>query len=102
MIKEYFYEKKPDDSGIYYKICQYQVLGNAYVEERWWAHLAAISDRKKQNLKCILNRPEYRAAFDLQLDVLRLGGGMKLMSVPRSRKTHRTGKYEGYFDFKRL
>ena len=81
MIEEYSCEKKPDDGEIYRKIRQYQLSGNAYFEERWWARLAAISNRKKQNLKRILNRPEYRAAFDLQLDVPGLGGGMRLGTV---------------------
>jgi len=34
MIKEYSYEKKPDNNKIYYKIRQYQLLGNTYFEER--------------------------------------------------------------------
>ena len=81
MIKKYSYKKKPDNSKIYYKIRQYQVSGNAYFEKQQWAYLAAISNQKKQNLKYILNRPEYRTVFDLQLDIPRLREGIKLNTI---------------------
>jgi hypothetical protein len=78
LIEEYSCEKEPDDGTIYRKIRQHQESGNAYFEQRWWARLAAISDRKKKNLKRILDHPEYRSAFDCQLDIPGLGGGMRL------------------------
>jgi hypothetical protein len=81
LIEEYSCEKKPDDGEIYHKIREYQGYygaGNPYFEKRWWARLYAISKHKWDNLKQILRHPDYRAAFDIQLDIPGLGGGMRL------------------------
>jgi hypothetical protein len=43
--------------------------------------LAAISDHKKENLKRIFRHTDYKAAFDVQLDVLRLARGMRLSTT---------------------
>jgi hypothetical protein len=81
LIEEYSAEKEPDDGEIYSKIREYQGYrgaGNPYFEKRWWARLAAISDHKKENLERVFRNTDYRAAFDVQLDVPGLAGGMRL------------------------
>jgi hypothetical protein len=40
-----------------------------------------MSDCKEKNLKRILNMPQYKGAFDCQLDIPGLGGGMRLGTV---------------------
>jgi hypothetical protein len=84
LIEEYSAEKEPDDGEIYCKIREYQgYLGesNPYFEERWWARLTAISNHKKDNLEKIISYRRYRAAFDLQIDVPGLAGGMMLSTL---------------------
>jgi hypothetical protein len=84
LIEEYSCEKKPDDGEIYRKIREYQGYGgggNPYFESRWWALLHGISSHKSDNMKQIIRNPDFRAAFDIQLDVPGLGGGMSLGST---------------------
>jgi len=84
LIEEYSAEKEPDDGEIYSKIREYQGYGgagNPYFEKRWWARLAAISNHKKENLEQIFRHTDYRAAFDVQLDVPGLQGGMRLSTT---------------------
>ncbi|KAF2647755.1 hypothetical protein K491DRAFT_614063 [Lophiostoma macrostomum CBS 122681] len=84
LIEEYSCEKKPDDGEIYSKIREYQGYGgggNPYFESRWWALLHGISSHKSDNMKQIIRNPDFRAAFDIQLDVPGLGGGMSLGST---------------------
>lgn len=84
MIEEYSSEKDPDDGEIYRKIREYQGYqgaGNPYFEKRWWARLSAISNHKRDNLEQLFRRPQYRAAFDVQLDIPGLGGGMRLSTL---------------------
>ncbi|KAG9228035.1 hypothetical protein BJ875DRAFT_447230 [Amylocarpus encephaloides] len=45
-----------------------------------WARLAAIS-KHKENLEQAFRHPDYRAAFDVQLDVPGLAGGMRLSTT---------------------
>lgn len=81
LIEEYSSEKTPDDGKIYRKIREYQgycSAGNPHLEKRWWARLYAISTTKGDNLRHIFRYPDFRAAFDVQLDVPGLGGGMRL------------------------
>ena len=84
LIEEYSCEKKPDDGEIYSKIREYQGYGgggNPYFESRWWALLHGKSSHKSDNMKQIIRNPDFRAAFDIQLDVPGLGGGMSLGST---------------------
>ncbi|TAQ83758.1 hypothetical protein B7494_g7918 [Chlorociboria aeruginascens] len=84
LIEEYSAEKEPDDGEIYSKIREYEGYrgaGNPYFEKRWRARLAAISDHKKENLERIFRHTDYRAAFDVQLDVPGLAGGMRLSTT---------------------
>jgi hypothetical protein len=60
---------------------EYRGAGNPYFEKRWWARLAAISNYKKENLEKIFRHTDYRAAFDVQLDVPGLAGGMRLSTT---------------------
>lgn len=80
LIEEHSCEKKPDDGEIYRKIREYQGYGgggNSYFEKRWWALLYGTADRKPDNMKQILRHQDFRAGFDIQLDVPGLGGGMR-------------------------
>jgi hypothetical protein len=52
-----------------------------YFEQRWLARLEAIGERKLQNMDRILKHPEYRSAFDCQIDMPGLAGGMMLGTV---------------------
>ena len=84
LIEEYSSEKKPDDGEIYHKIREYQGYGggsNLYFEKRWWALLRGISSHKAGNMKQIMRHADFRAGFDIQLDVPGLGGGMQLGST---------------------
>ncbi|KAH7111054.1 hypothetical protein B0J11DRAFT_473541 [Dendryphion nanum] len=84
LIEEYSAEKEPDDGEIYSKIREYQGhrgAANPCFEKRWWARLAAISNHKKENLERILRHTDYKTAFDIQLDVPGLAGGMRLSTT---------------------
>jgi hypothetical protein len=84
LIEEYSIEKEPDDGKIYRKIREYQGYhgeGNPYLEKRWWAILGAISTHKRSNLKQLFRNPDYKAAFDIQLDIPGLGAGMRLSTL---------------------
>jgi hypothetical protein len=84
LIEEYSAEKEPDDGEIYSKIREYQGYGgpgNPYFEKRWRARLAAISDSKKEHFEQIFRHKDFRAAFDVQLDVPGLAGGMRLSTT---------------------
>ncbi|KAH7108729.1 hypothetical protein B0J11DRAFT_241648 [Dendryphion nanum] len=75
--------KEPDDGEIYSKIREYQGYrgaANPCFEKRWWARLAAISNHK-ENLERILRHTDYKIAFDVQLDVPGLAGGMRLSTT---------------------
>lgn len=81
LIEEYSCEKKPDDGEIYHKIREYQGYGgngNPYFEARWWALLCGISEHKADNMRQIIRYPDFRAGFDIQLNVPGLAGGMQL------------------------
>ncbi|KAH7111262.1 hypothetical protein B0J11DRAFT_598641 [Dendryphion nanum] len=84
LIEEYSAEKEPDDGEIYSKIREYQGYrgaANPCFEKRWWVRLAAISNHKKENLERILRNTDYKTAFDIQLDVPGLAGGMRLSTT---------------------
>jgi hypothetical protein len=81
IAEEYAYEKEPGDGEFYRKICQYQQSGDKYFEEEWWARLNTVSGQKRKNLAQILKHPAYMAAFDCQLDMPGLGGGMRLGTI---------------------
>ncbi|KAK3305097.1 uncharacterized protein B0T15DRAFT_554948 [Chaetomium strumarium] len=77
----YSAEKEPNDGVVYYRIRTYQGHhgpANPFLESRWWALLKYNSKQKKKNLKGILDDPYYKAAFDIQMDILALGDGMEL------------------------
>ena len=66
---------------VYYKVRKYQGYGgqaDPFLESRWWALIEYYSKKKKENLKKILDDPEYRTAFDIQLEIPALGDGMEL------------------------
>ena len=66
---------------IYSKIRRYQGYGgprDSFLENRWWALLGGISKTKRDNLKQILRNSDFRAEFDIQLDIPGLQGGMRL------------------------
>jgi Protein of unknown function (DUF3723) len=81
LTEDYSVEKEPDDGEIYRKIRCYQNEGNSYFEDRWWAILSAISIYKKKHLKRLIDHRRYKAAFDVQLDIPGLGGGMRLSTL---------------------
>ena len=87
LIKEYRTEQRPDDGEFYSKIREYQGfqgLPNPYFEKRWWARLSAVSSTRANNLRqIILNSQhiDFREAFDLQLRIPGLSGGMRLSTT---------------------
>ena len=81
MVDAYSSEKEPHDGHFYTKIRHYQCTGDHYLEDTWWARLASISVQKKKNLARLLRNPEYRSAFDCQIDMPGLRGGMKLGTI---------------------
>jgi hypothetical protein len=81
IAEDYSVEREPDDGEIYRKIRCYQKEGNSYFEDRWWAILSSISIYKKRNLKRLIDHRRYKAAFDVQLDIPGLAGGMKLSTL---------------------
>lgn len=81
IAEEYMCEKEPEDGEFYSKIRQYQQSGDKYFEDGWWARLAALGGQKKKNLKRILKDPVYTSAFDCQLDMPGLSGGMRLGTI---------------------
>lgn len=81
LIEEYACEKTPEDGEFYCKIRGYQLADNTFFEHRWWGRLAAVAKRKKQNLERLLKHPAYTAAFDCQLEIPGLAGGMSLGSL---------------------
>jgi hypothetical protein len=81
IAEEYAYEKEPEDGEFYRKIRQYQRSKDEYFEDEWWARLSAVSGQKKKNLARILKHPAYMAAFDCQLEMPGLGGGMRLGTI---------------------
>jgi hypothetical protein len=81
LAEEYACERQLDDGEIYCKIRQHQKLGHAYFKQRWLARLEAIGERKLQNMNRILKHPKYRSAFDCQIDMPGLAGGMILGTV---------------------
>ena len=78
MAEEYACEKQPDDGEIYYRIRHYQNTGEPYFEQRWLARLEAIGKRKKQDMSRVIKHPQYRSAFDCQLEMPGLASGMNL------------------------
>jgi hypothetical protein len=81
LIEQYGCEKEPDAGEFYCSIRQHQRTDHTLFEQQWWARLEAVGPRKKQNLERILRHPEYRFAFDCQLDMPGLAGGMNLGNV---------------------
>ncbi|KAF2844516.1 hypothetical protein T440DRAFT_436373 [Plenodomus tracheiphilus IPT5] len=82
--EEYSCEKVPPDGEFFSKIRHYQKTANAVLERWWWARLSFVSVKKEQNLKRILHDiryTSYRSAFDFQLDMPGLSGGMRLGTV---------------------
>ncbi|KAB5549386.1 hypothetical protein GE09DRAFT_966245, partial [Coniochaeta sp. 2T2.1] len=81
LSEEYSAEKIPDDGVVYCKIRKYQGyrgIADSFLERRWWALIEYYSKRKKDNMKKILDDPDYREAFDIQLEIPALGDGMQL------------------------
>jgi hypothetical protein len=81
LTEQYACEKEPDAGEFYTLIRQHQQTGHALFEQLWWARLEAVGPRRKQNMDRILKNPHYRAAFDCQLDMPGLAGGMNLGTV---------------------
>jgi len=81
LSEEYFAEHPPDDGVVYSKIRMYQGfqgIADPFLEQRWLAVLGYYSKRKRDNLKKIIDDPDYRAAFDIQLYIPGLSHGMEL------------------------
>jgi hypothetical protein len=81
LVDAFSSEKEPHDGHFYAKIRHYQCIGDDYLEDTWWARLASISIQKKKNLARLLRSQEYRSAFDCQIDMPGLRGGMKLGTI---------------------
>jgi hypothetical protein len=81
MTEQYACERQPDAGEFYCIIRQHQQANHAFFEQQWWARLEAVGPRRKQNLDRILKHPGYRSAFDCQLDMPGLAGGMNLGTV---------------------
>jgi hypothetical protein len=78
LVEQYACERIPDAGEFYTFIRQHQLSGHALFEQLWWARLEAVGARREQNLKRVLKNPSYRSAFDCQLDMPGLAGGMNL------------------------
>ena len=84
MEDEYSAERPPDDGKFYQKIRKYQGYqgpGDPFLESRWMALLGAVSKSKSDNMRQISRNPEFRAQFDIQMDIPALGSGMKLSFI---------------------
>jgi hypothetical protein len=81
LTEQYACEKAPDAGEFYRIIRQHQHSGHTLFERQWWARLEAVGPRRKQNLDRILKHSAYRSAFDCQLDMPGLAGGMNLGTV---------------------
>jgi hypothetical protein len=81
LTEQYGCEKEPDAGEFYRYARQHQQTDHTLFEQQWWARLEALGQRRKQNLERILKHPESRFAFDCQLDMPGLAGGMHLGTV---------------------
>ncbi|KAF2843888.1 hypothetical protein T440DRAFT_462707 [Plenodomus tracheiphilus IPT5] len=78
LMEEYACEKDPDDGEFYCKIREHERSGHPFFHVLWLARLKAVAVRKRQNLDRLLKHPGYSRAFDCQLDMPGLAGGMNL------------------------
>ena len=78
LSEEYANEKDPSDGEIYRKIRQYHFQRDISSESRWWARLRGC---RAANLKALLKKPDFTAAFDALLDIPGLLNGMQLTTM---------------------
>lgn len=98
LIYEYKAEKRPDCGEFYYNIRRfmgYQEPPNLFFEKRWRALLGATLANGPRNLARILNHPDYRYAFDVQLDIPGLSSGIRLSTVHKTCTTCVTSEKRG-------
>ncbi|KAF1970799.1 hypothetical protein BU23DRAFT_537524 [Bimuria novae-zelandiae CBS 107.79] len=81
LAEDHSCQVQPSDGDFYCKVRQHQLSGNAYLEKKWLGRLQAAGKRKKQNLVRLLKHSEFRSAFDCQLQMPGLAGGMNLGTI---------------------
>jgi Protein of unknown function (DUF3723) len=78
LIDEYSAERIPDDGEFYRKIRGYQQERSPQFEKQWWARLNDVSPSKKSKLERLFRNPDWKAAFDLVLDIPALDDGIEI------------------------
>jgi hypothetical protein len=56
---------------------------NKFLEDFWWARLAAISDSRKKGLRTLIDHDKFRYAFDILHHMPALYNGLRLTTIKK-------------------